>query len=338
VITLKSGVPGSGKTLSMVHELLAMSKDTANPRPLYTNITGLSIPHFPLTDCTKWRECPVNSLIVIDEAFLAGYEAKSAQGQVPDYIRDLAIHRKDFSVDIWFIAQHPKLLHVALRRQVGKHQHYRRLFGWGRSVVYEWDQCQENLSATKSAVASNFGFPKSSFAAYKSAEVHTKPKFKLPWWAWLPIAIIPAAVWAFPAAYGTLSGAMLGKGIPRSGEAPKPSALVPQSLVALPVSTVPVPVSTVAPGQHSDIALVAPPDAPPAGCVAVPGRCGCFDAAGAKVEVKPGVCESIAGVGRGKPAEFADSPVASIPLDAGERDALAYAFRFDKKRVLTVTR
>jgi zona occludens toxin len=324
VITLKTGVPGSGKTLSMVHELLLLSKDTANPRPLYTNITGLAIPHIPLVDCTKWRECPVNSLIVIDEAFLAGYEGKSAQGSVPDYIRDLAVHRKDYSVDIWFISQHPKLLHVALRRQVGKHQHYRRLFGMGRAIVYEWDSCQENLGATKSAVSSNFGFPKSAFSAYKSAELHTKPKFKLPWWVWLPVVIIPAAVWAFPAAFGTLSGAMTGKGIPHTGVLAAALAGKPVLPSSLPSSTVPV--SRISPVQQSDISRIVPPDAPPAGCVAVPGRCGCFDASGVAVVVKLGVCESVAGVGRSKPVEFSDSPMRQMPLDAGERDVLAYAF------------
>jgi len=336
MITLKSGVPGSGKTLSMVHELLVSSKGP-NVRALYTNITDLALPHVELKDATKWRECPPGSLIVIDEAFLHGYESKSTQAAVPEYIRDLAVHRKDYSVDLVFIAQHPKLLHVALRRQVGKHQHYRRLFGWGRSVVYEWDMCQENLTQTKTAVTSNFTFPKSAFAAYKSAEVHTKPKFKLPWWAWLPLLIIPAAVWAFPAAFATLSGAMTGKGIPHSDAVLNPFSSKPVSVtVTNPVVTSGAPSAVAVPVAAPAVAVV--PDEPPAGCIATASRCACFDVDGASVTVKPGVCESVAGVGRPKTIQFEDSPPPVRPLDDADRAVLSFVFNSDKQRVSSVPR
>ncbi|NBW79616.1 MAG: hypothetical protein EBR27_11485 [Betaproteobacteria bacterium] len=310
MITCKSGVPGSGKTLSMVAELLANSK-LAEPRPVYTNITGLSIPHVLMENwepntqrregvlyTIDWRQCPVGSLVVIDEAFLYGYDNRSAQASVPDYIRDLAVHRKDYSVDLVFIAQHPKLLHVALRRQIGKHQHYRRLFGWGRAVVYEWDQCQDNLGATKTAVVSQFSYPRDVFKAYKSAELHTKPKFKLPWFVWIPVALLPLAAWALPAGYSALHGSMSGKGL-QSSQTVQAAANKPPAAAGIPVPAgapegfVPVGVgpSLPMPGQTPATPLAVAPV--PAGCIVTPKGCGCFDAQGGKMPPNETMCEAL---------------------------------------------
>lgn len=316
MITLKTGVPGSGKTLSMVSELLANSK-LPEPRPVYTNITGLAIPHILLENwepttqrkegvlyTIDWRQCPAGSLIVIDECFLYGYDARSAQAQVPDYIRDLAVHRKDFSVDIVFIAQHPKLLHVALRRQVGKHQHYRRVFGWGRAVCYEWDQAQDNLTSTKTAVMTQFSYPRSVFSAYKSAEVHTKPKFRLPWFFWIPVGIIPLAAWAVPSAYTTLQGAMTGKGIAATAkpvEKPPELPKLQPVTVAPPLGIQPPPAGFDPIGPHVEVLKVVA-----AGCIVTPKGCGCFDVQGKPAETDAQMCEALA-----KPRPVED--LASLP-------------------------
>jgi len=89
MITLKTGVPGSGKTLSMVAELLANSK-SAEPRAVYTNIDGLAIPHIKLRNLepdtkresgvlytTDWRQCPAGSMVIIDEAFCMAMTQKA---------------------------------------------------------------------------------------------------------------------------------------------------------------------------------------------------------------------------------------------------------------------
>jgi zona occludens toxin len=316
MITLKSGVPGSGKTLSMVAELLEKhlaENKGQEPRPVYTNITGLAIPHIPLVNLepttkrepgvlytTDWQQCPPGSLVIIDEAFLYGYDAKAGQASVPGYIRDLAIHRKDYSLDLWFIVQHPKLLHVALRRQVGKHQHYRRLFGWGTAVCYEWDQCQDNLSATKTAVVSRFKYPKSVFQAYKSAEIHTKPKFQKPWFIWIPVALIPLAAWAAPNAYQAMHGTMTGKGLTQLHQEqtkPKlvasldnPGAFKPEPLP--PGFLPPDSVATVPPGTVPLQPFQAPVPVV-SGCIATKDRaCKCYDTQGKVVPTVPDLCPS----------------------------------------------
>lgn len=357
MITLKTGVPGSGKTLSMVGELLSNSK-LDKPRPLYTNVEGLAIPHILMRNwepnvapreagvlyTIDWRQCPVESIIVIDEAFLYGFDGKSSQAAVPDYIRDLAVHRKDYSVDIWFISQHPKLLHQALRRQVGRHQHYRRLFGMGRAVVYEWDMCEDNLGSTKTAVKTNFSYRRDVFKAYKSAQVHTKPKFKLPWWVWLPVAIVPAAVWAFPAAYSTLTGAMSGKGIPHSGVlAGAPATPLPFGTVSnVPSSTVNVAASSanlpsyVGANSVPSAPAFQPPPVEISGCIVANHRCGCFDAGGKSVEVGPGVCEERTGQGLGAPVKLVDTEPAR-PSRASDLEMLEF-LRDQKRQFSSVTR
>jgi zona occludens toxin len=308
MITIKTGVPGSGKSLSMVAELLALCQGENKgdePRPVYTNITGLAIPHIPLVNwepTTKrepgvlytvdWQQCPPGSIIVIDEAFLYGYDGRSASATVPSYLRDLAVHRKDYSVDIWFIAQHPKLLHVAVRRQVGKHQHYRRLFGWGTAVCYEWDQCQDNLSATKTAVVTRFRYPKAVYSAYKSAELHTKPTFKKPWFIWIPVALIPLAAWAVPAGYRTMHGAMTGQGITAPAELKKtvPAPLPLASSATFKPDPLPAGFEAPAPEVPLSVSLPVPVAA---GCVASPAQgCKCFDAQGKTVPVVPDMCPS----------------------------------------------
>ena len=329
MITLKTGTPGAGKTLSMVAELMTGDMQT---RPLYTNITGLKIPHIPLVNwvageterkpgvlyTTDWQQCPPGAIIVIDEAFLYGYDARSAGAAVPIYIRDLAVHRKDYSVDIWFIAQSPKLLNVALRRQVGKHQHYRRMFGWGTAMCYEWDQCQDNLSATKTAVVSRFKYPRNVFQAYISAQEHTKPVFKKPWFIWIPVALIPLAAWALPTGYNVMSGAMTGKGIGTTQTPPKPAAAASAPVAAAPLA--PFKPDPLPPGFEppSPDPLLPPPgqlvQAPVvAGCIATSVKgCKCFDAGGKVVPTVPEMCPDTSAKPASDLAMVRDTPMPAV--------------------------
>lgn len=318
MLVIKTGVPGSGKTLSMVYELLQITKktnDTAAPRPLYTNITDLAIPHIPLTnwDASKprqqgvlytidWRQCPPESIVVIDEAYLYGYELLSSTAKIPDYIRDLAVHRKDYSLDIYLICQHPKQLNVFARRMCGKHQHYRRLFGWNRSVVYEWDCAQDNLGSTRTAVMTRFEFPKEAYKAYKSAEIHLKQKFKLPWWIWIfPLAVV-LAIFVAPKAYMALHGAMTGKGVTDTSvliapKQPAPTPLLqPQNLSAAPAGGFSE--LTPAPTQSAQF------NSQIAGCIRMATKCACVDGQGKPVLVEAGFCESQTGQASGPPMEY----------------------------------
>jgi len=316
MMTIKSGVPGSGKTQSMVADLMDMvaaMKKTGNFRPIYTNITGLDpavIPHFKLADMPAkdvpfvrdpnvlytidWMGCPPESIVVIDEAQDNGYENLSTQKAVPLHVSNFAVHRKNYALDIWLITQHPKLIHVSARRQCGKHQHYERKFGFNSAFCTEWHSCEDTLSNRKTATLSRFAFSKKYYAAYTSAAAHTKQKFKFPLWMWLPIMIVPLGVYAAPSAYNALSGAMTGKGVSPA------TAIGPQSKASEPVTktvvkdgmlvTTEVTTSTAPPALPSQETQPVPLAI--AGCVATAKKCACMDEKGQKVETEPGYCEA----------------------------------------------
>lgn len=314
MITIKTGVPGSGKTQSMVAELLdavAKMERTGQYRPIYTNITGLDpkkVPHKPMADATAWRDCPPEAIIVIDEAQQFGYEAMSTSAKVPPHIADLAVHRKDYSVDIWFITQHPKLLHVALRRQCGKHQHYERKFGLARAFCFEWHHCEDNLSQRKTAVVSQFVFSKAAQGAYLSAEVHTKQSFRWPMWLAVPALAVPIGIYALPNAWTGLYGSMTGQGL--SGlRGPAAAANPPVAAASSPASAARHVIERPIPAQFRP--FPAPPIEPlveVAGCVRSESSCACFSNTGKRVEVELDQCQARTGAGMGRPVDVGEEP------------------------------
>jgi zona occludens toxin len=229
MIDLNTGVPGSGKTLSMVEKLAALvDRWTAHPeeaRPIFVSgVPDLALPHaiMPLKSVQvakagapmlvpDWDEMPDGSLVIIDEA-QGCFPPRSSASTAPAHVAWLNTHRHR-GFDIWITTQHPKLIDGSVRALVGKHQHYRRLFGGQRAMVYEWDACSDSLSGMATAVTRYWSYPKKAFKWYKSAEIHTKQKFALPKWLLVfPIGIALAVV-AVPRAYTTLSRGMAGKGL-----------------------------------------------------------------------------------------------------------------------------
>ena len=237
MIDLNTGIPGSGKTLSMVQRLAKLfARWESNPeeaRPIFVlGIPELALPHSPLplksvvvgkaaspSLVPDWEEMPDGSLVIIDEA-QGIFPPRSSASTAPAHVAWLNTHRHR-GFDLWITTQHPKLIDGSVRALVGRHQHFRRMFGMSRSVIYEWDACSDNLGGMSNAVKTYWGFPSSAFKWYKSAEIHTKQKFKLPLWLLiLPIGIL-MAVYFFPRAYTALSGAISGRGLDSSSTPPK---------------------------------------------------------------------------------------------------------------------
>jgi len=349
MITIKSGVPGSGKTQSMVAELMAMCEDmqkTGVYRPIYTNITGLDpavIPHKKMHDMPgpgvafvrdpglqytiDWMDCPPESIVVIDEAQDNGYEGLSTQKAVPLHVANFATHRKNFGLDIWLITQHPKLLHVAARRQCGKHQHYERKFGFQSSFCTEWHACEDTLGSRKNATLSRFAFSKKYYKAYQSGPAHTKQKFKFPLFFYLPLLIVPLAAYALPTAYTALSGAMTGKGISGVSGAPATPASAPKSITVKDgmVTTVETTTQTAAAPPAS-----APAEPAPlliAGCVATPKKCACMDDKGITVPTEPDFCAAQI-LGHSTPGQKADLSRIPEPIDPSRAAADSEVFAF----------
>lgn len=193
MIILQTGVPGAGKTSSVVNMLMNDESYThftdkdgvKKKRPLFVNgIPELKIEHEELSDeqikAQPFQDfLPYGSLVIIDEAQrLMG--TRSAATKVPQYIEALAMHRHH-GLDIVLITQHPSFLDSFVRRLVQRHMHV-SIKPVGRKL-YEWNECVDQPDSSVNiakAIERTFVVPKKSFGMYKSAKVHTKPKRRIP--------------------------------------------------------------------------------------------------------------------------------------------------------------
>jgi zona occludens toxin len=240
----------------------------------------------------------------------------------------LETHRHK-GVDFVIVTQSPMLLDQNVRRLVGRHQHVRRLLGMQRAIIYDWDGCSQTMKPASSTGKTFFNYPKSAYALYKSSELHTKQRQKIPWVIFIPVLAIVGAFTIGPKAFAAFSGAVSGKGvqgISGTAAAPKPAASAP-----VPVSTVPgAPAGFVQVGDNTPkpAPLEFPQlvkQTPIAGCIFAAGRCGCFDVQGIKVEATEIMCKEKTGDGMGKAAEFPDSPRLTVITEA-EAETIRFAF------------
>jgi zona occludens toxin len=179
MINLNTGIPGSGKTLNMVQqlaELLASWKDhPEDARPIFVlGVTGLTLPHatVPLKSVQvdragtprlvpDWDEMPDGSLVIIDEC-QGIFPPRSSQSIPPAHVAWLNTHRHR-GFDLWLTTQNPKLIDTSVRACVGRHRHFRRMFGMNFSVIYEWDSCSDSLAGLNNAVQTKWFFPREAF-------------------------------------------------------------------------------------------------------------------------------------------------------------------------------
>ena len=165
MINLRTGTPGACKTLSAVEHLAKMierwEKHPDEARPVFVHgVKDLALPHAPVP-LIEWREgqnkppvmvpdwdaMPDGSFVLVDEA-QSFFPPRSSASTPPPHVAWLNTHRhRGFDIEV--ITQHPKLIDGSVRALVGKHQHYRRLFGGQRSYCYEWDACSDSLSGAE---------------------------------------------------------------------------------------------------------------------------------------------------------------------------------------------
>lgn len=334
MIELRTGIPGSGKTLSLVEALAKLLESwNKNPelgRPVFVhNIKDLALAHVVMPTknaqvgnrtCSvpDWDAMPDGSLVIIDEC-QDMIPPRSTQSTPPDHIGWFNTHRhKGF--DIWLVTQHPKLIDLSVRALVGKHVHFRRLFGGQRAATYEWDGCSDNLGGMKDAVMSIYGFPKKAFQWYKSAEIHTKQSFKLPRWLLIPVAGVIIGGVMIPGAFRTLTSAIGGKGISQAALKSSDQAKLSAGAFA--------PIDAASSPQRPPLAPVVPliPELKTAlaGCAYSRAKgCSCFDAAGKKVEEDSDTCEALTG---SKPllADALPSPAVRPVVNPDDLEVLAF--------------
>ena len=205
MITLITGVPGSGKTLYFVSELSKkIDKEYKNKKVYIDGIPELKIETSPIPDgqtiknFNEWSSLPENqgeegALVVIDEAQRV-FPPRSASSPVPPLVEWLHVHRHA-GVDIVLITQMPMRIDKQVRDLIGAHYHIHKT-PLGVRMIYFWDYCANNpKTEMKNGRPSVYKMDKKAFNLYKSAQLHTKietPKSRVRWI--IPLAIFGVVV------------------------------------------------------------------------------------------------------------------------------------------------
>jgi len=171
-ITLRTGLPGSGKSLRTIERIL---EELEAGTTVYTcNINDLSIKgviDFP--DPTRWRELPANSVLFVDEC--QRFFPSRRAGEVPPHIRAMETIRHD-GVRLELMTQRPTYIDAHIRGLVGVHEHLLRRNGKDESQLFRWDEVEDepkSETARRKADVASYHFRPSLFQHYKSAEIHT---------------------------------------------------------------------------------------------------------------------------------------------------------------------
>lgn len=221
-IKLYSGLPGSGKTLSLVSALVDLKRDGERqtaPRPVYAyGIAGLREglalpvdvkkapirnPNFGEVDEPEylpwWAQLPHGSIICIDEVQDLWPTNRLTGSELEAHHLDIFMLTKHrhWGYDFLLTSQKPAFLHKHARELVDEHKHIVRRWNGKTVDRYTWQEGQEDVkSRAVRALAQRerWKYPKECFPLYRSSTVHTM-KRKLPWQYFL---MIGAGVLAVP--------------------------------------------------------------------------------------------------------------------------------------------
>jgi zona occludens toxin len=351
MITLITGIPGMGKTALLVQMLLEFEK--AAERPLFVmGIPDLAIEHVvapPVSEWTEYRQSledaslalayftfPPNSILIVDEAQRV-YRPRASASKVPAYVAALETHRHT-GLDIILLTQKPKLLDMNVRELVGRHIHIRS--GLLGRFLYEWPHIADGESRLdrSDAAKRKFSPPKAAFAKYKSAEVHTKHKFRVnQLFIYAALALV-ALVYQGSKAFAVLDKYTNPEGSetvhleggdmpPRSGA----EALAPPAhprLVSLPVTPQRILEAMTPTDDHNHLsaplyAAVVPPVTAPevVGCISSRKACTCFSQQATPVWLPDEQCRQRASGQYYDPyrsAPVLESQTRPMPIDAQE--------------------
>lgn len=336
MITVITGVPGSGKTLYALTWLSAKAEKEAR-QVYYSGIADLKLPWIE-HDPTKWEELPPGSIIVIDECQRV-FRPRANGSTVPSYIAAMETHRHR-GVDIVLITQHPMLVDQNIRRLCGLHFHVVRVWGTQSATVHEWASIKENCDKSRSDSTKHvFKYPKDVFALYKSAELHTHK------------ARIPGRVYvlaAVPLLLGLLGYRLYASIKARTSDPVSVTGdVVPSRSFEVDHSRPPSTQAVMTPAQYAEqfrprisgLAYTAPAydqvtrpvRAPyPAACVQTKALCQCYTQQGTKLETDKALCEAIVAGGffmawdeRSQADKPVPIPVARVDkLDPGNLEAI----------------
>lgn len=192
MITLITGVPGSGKSLYAVKLILEFLKEG---RTVFADIDGLNIDGVQSAP-EDWRDTPDGSVVVYDECQQRFGPDGQGRAKNPS-IQALEVHRHT-GHDLVFITQRERLLHAHIRDLVGRHYHIQRQYGSHNVKIFRRDEAidTKSKSALNSCDQTLWRYDKKLFDCYKSATVHTH-KTSLPTWLKVSGAVALLGVIAF---------------------------------------------------------------------------------------------------------------------------------------------
>ncbi len=185
MLYLFTGLMGASKTLNALK--FVKEDDAFKDRPVYYHRIKILDHDFfagwkELNDdaLKEWQSLPTGSVIIVDEADHV-FPQRPGKIEMPDYIRKLKESRS-LGMDFVFLTQHPSLVDVFVRRNIGTHHHLERMFGAERSKWFTWSKYtdHENQTERNRAITSQVSFDKKYYGKYKSAEKHTHKK-RIPW-------------------------------------------------------------------------------------------------------------------------------------------------------------
>lgn len=323
-ITLVTGLPGHGKTL---YSLVRWKEQAEREgRPVFHSsglssdgIPGLVLPWQPWNP-VLWYELPAKSLMVMDECQRV-FPVRGRGAEVPEHVRQLETHRH-LGLDLVLITQDPMLIDPHVRRLVDRHFHVVRSFGMERATVHEYvNGVRDMVSKSRGdSIRHTFAFPKSAYAWYRSAEVHTV-KRRIPVRAFLmvlaPLVALGAAAWFYLRTDARLSGELEASSIGRvdggatassdgspmrsrggpvgtGGAGALEAAMTPQEFARFYQPRVPGLAHTAPAFDQVTAPVVAPY---PAACVASAARCHCYSQQATRLDVPAMLCREIAAGG-----------------------------------------
>jgi zona occludens toxin len=195
MLTVVTGLPGSGKTAGVVERFLMplAAKDWAESaitpdgekvtikRKLFTNINGLLLEHelIDAADLMRWQEwVKPGDLIVFDEV-QKPWPLTGANKDQPKCITELETHRH-YGIDMILMTQHPMLINAAIVRLAGQHLHIRKLGNSRFATIYEWDGVSRTLLYKNAFAKKAWRRSKAAEKVYRSSSLHTKQKRAVP--------------------------------------------------------------------------------------------------------------------------------------------------------------
>lgn len=219
-IHVLTGNPREGKTLWAVQMIDNAIKEGS--RPVFSNITGLNIPGVQIAP-PDWNTLPNGAIAVYDEAQEIEhpestnrdgsphlmYAATAKAGFETDpWLKNLSTHGKR-GIDLYFITQHPTLIHHQIRKYTEAHKHFVRTMGMSRASIYTWykrtvtavDQRLEKAQAEVQL----WKYPKHLYEKYKSADLHNI-KTRIPKKAWAALVVglltVGGGIWWIQSNFG----------------------------------------------------------------------------------------------------------------------------------------